>query len=119
MAIAHRFAIAAILLIACTPSNTYSVTGRMLDSEIRFVGTTTIYLNGRHELYLESAGGLSCQGNYVWLHDDDGAGKYGGVLSCNDGSGGEFGIVSDGGIANGTGQIGDDDFIFTYTFGET
>lgn len=101
---------AVVGLSAC--SLTLPVRGLVQDSDERFSGTATGYMDGSGNLKIVSTKGATCQGDFVYVTSRTGEG----VFECSDGRSGPFRFVSTG--KRGTGQGTLSKQTFTFTFGE-
>ncbi len=100
--------IASIFVASC--SVTLPVRGQLEKGSEMFTGLATGYLDGSGNLHIVSDKGSDCSGNFVYITRRKGEG----VFTCTDGRSGPFSFVSTGQRGIGTGQIGDEEFTFTF-----
>lgn len=100
----------ALTLSAC--SLTLPVRGLVQDSDERFSGIATGYMDGSGNLKIASNKGASCGGDFVYVTSRTGEG----VFECSDGRSGPFRFVSAGSRGTGQGTLGKQ--TFTFTFGD-
>jgi len=91
---------------------TLPVKGLVQDTNEKFVGSATGYMDGSGNLKVSSNMGTTCTGDFVYVTGRTGEG----VFECTDGRSGPFRFVSTGARGNGQGTLGKQ--TFTFTFGE-
>ncbi len=106
--------VSVLALLATLPacSLTLPVRGLVQDSDERFSGTATGYMDGSGNLKVASNKGASCGGDFVYVTSRTGEG----VFECTDGRSGPFRFVSTGNRGTGQGTLGKQ--TFTFTFGD-
>jgi hypothetical protein len=89
---------------------TLPLKGQVQNSDETFSGTATGYMNGSGDLQAVSSKGSVCEGNFVYITKRQGEG----VFHCNDGRSGPFTFASTGSNGTGRGNLGTDNFTFTF-----
>lgn len=97
-----------VILSGC--SMTLPVDGQVQNSDERFTGTATGYLDGAGNLTIVSNNGSSCSGDFVYVTSRKGEG----VITCSDGRTGPFEFVSTGRRGTGFGDLNGQRFTFTF-----
>jgi len=89
---------------------TLPVHGQIQNSNETFNGTATGYMDGSGNLKITSTKGSTCNGDFVYVTSRQGEG----VFTCNDGRTGPFNFVSTGSHGTGHGNLGKENFTFTF-----
>ena len=89
---------------------TLDVHGQLQNSAETFSGKATGYMDGAGDLVIRTSKGTVCKGTFVYITARQGEGTF----RCNDGRSGPFRFVSTGSRGTGDGNLGGQNFTFTF-----